>query len=242
VSTIKDSLDSILNQIDRSFEVVVVDQKSNDGSRQILQEYADAGKIRLFDMKTRNRGLGRQLAFEKSLGEYVIASVALDIFYKPVFKQLLESYQNFFDGKVVLFGNLEMSRRDVIEKIGGWRDLQWGEDIEHWARAAKAGLLIIVQDVTVTDWIRPFGRGRTRWGTVKYRYEMMRDLRRIGRHSWDKVADSPTLAGKVAMFLLMIAGTVGSAFKKSYPDPWNNSFKLSDYIYTKGFTLQVASD
>jgi hypothetical protein len=194
----------------------------------------------LFDMQTRNRGLGRQLAFEKSLGEYTIASIALDTVYKPIFKQLLRAYQNLFNGKIVRFDTLEISRKDIIEEIGGWRDFQWGEDIEHWARAARAGLFVEVRDISVAERTRPFGRGRNRWGTMKYRYEMMRDLRRMGRHRWDKVVDSPNLWGKAAMFLLMVAGSVGAGLKKSYRDPWNNLFRMSDYEYAKGFTLEDA--
>jgi len=229
--TIRQSLDTILNQVDERFEVVIADQRSTDGSRSILQEYADRGRIRVIDMQARNRGLGRQVAFEHSVGEYVIASIALDFFYRPIFTKLLRAYQEIFEGKVVRWDMLELSRRDVLEKIGGWRDFQWGEDIEHWARAAKAGLFVVVPRPPVADWTKPFGRGRSQWGVAKYRYEMMRDLRRMGRHRWDKVTDSPHLAGKAAMFALMIAGTVGASFKKAYHDPWNNSFRLSDYNY-----------
>jgi len=237
--TIRQSLDGILNQIDNSFEVVVVDQRSTDGSKEVLREYADAGRIKLFEMQLRNRGRGRQLAFEKSTGEYIIASVDLDIFYKPVFNRLLGVYRNLFDGKVVRFGTPEVSRRDVIEMIGGWRDLQWGEDIEHWSRAAKAGVFVMVTGLVVADWIRPYGRSRSRLNTIVYRYEMMRDLGRMGRHKWDKVVDSPTPWGKLAMLSLMIAGTIGAAFKRSYRDPWNNSFRLSDYTYEKELSLEA---
>jgi glycosyltransferase involved in cell wall biosynthesis len=229
--TVKQSLESLLNQIDDSFEVVVVDQGSDDGSERILRQYADAGRIQLFEMQTRNRGLGRQLAFQKSRGNYIISHVDLDIFYKPILKRLLDWYRDAFEGKLVMFGSLQLSSRGVIETIGGWRDLQWGEDIEQWARAAKSGLFVDVKGVSVADWTRPFGRGRSRWGTLKYRYEMMRDLRRMGRHRWDKVKDSPTVGGKVVMFMLMVGGTIGSLRKEQYRDPWNNLFTLSDYAY-----------
>ena len=76
--TLRRSIDAVLNQVDENFEVVVVDQRSTDGSRQILQEYADKGKIRLFDMRVRNRGLGRESAFEGSRGRYIISGMDTD--------------------------------------------------------------------------------------------------------------------------------------------------------------------
>jgi glycosyltransferase involved in cell wall biosynthesis len=229
--TVKECLDSILDQIDDRFEVVIADQRSTDGSRQILDSYAQKGRVRVIDMRVRNRGLGRQEAFEKSTGEYVIASIDLDNNYRPILSKLLRAYKDLFEGKIVRFGTLEISRRDVLQKIGGWRDLQWGEDIEHWARAAKAGLFVVVPRPEVAFWTKPFGRGRNRWGMMKYRYEMMRDLRRMGRHRWDKVVDSPHATGKAVMFALMIAGTIGALFKTAYHDPWNNLFKISGYDY-----------
>lgn len=231
-STIRQSLNSIVNQVDANYEIVVVDQRSTDGSRQILQEYADKGLVRVFDMQTRNRGLGRQIAFEKAEGDYVIASVNLDDCYEPIFAQILQSYRRLFQGKVAIFGSLEVASREVLQKIGGWRSLQWGEDIEHWARAAKIDAFVRVPDVKVTNTTRPFGRGRNRWQILKYRYEMMRDLRRVGRHRWDKVVDSPTMIGKASMLFLMMAGTVGAYLESQYRDPWNNSFKISDYTYS----------
>jgi len=49
--TISECINSILNQIDSRFEIVVVDNMSNDGSERILSEMAELGTIHLIRMK-----------------------------------------------------------------------------------------------------------------------------------------------------------------------------------------------
>lgn len=57
VDTIKQSLESILSQIDNNFEVIVVDNKSKDGSEKILKEFEKQGKIKVISIKcSRGRG------------------------------------------------------------------------------------------------------------------------------------------------------------------------------------------
>jgi glycosyltransferase involved in cell wall biosynthesis len=144
VLTVRQSLESILNQIDQDFEVVVVDQRSTDGSRQILQEYADGGKIRLFDMQVRNRGLGRQFAFEKSIGQYVIANVDTDDVYNAALPNLVAIYRERCNGFVMRVrssqhrkGAVTIATRDAINQVGGWRRLNYFEEVDLWLRAIK---------------------------------------------------------------------------------------------------------
>ena len=47
IDTIRESMKSIFNQLNESFEIVVCDNCSKDGSKEILQEYARRGKIKL---------------------------------------------------------------------------------------------------------------------------------------------------------------------------------------------------
>ena len=95
-------MDSLLSQTDESFEVVVADQKSTDGSRRILQEYADSGKIRLFDMQVRNRGLGREFAFENSRGRYIISGMDTDDIAIPGrLRILLDFYHSKCEGNLL---------------------------------------------------------------------------------------------------------------------------------------------
>lgn len=138
--TLRRSLESILNQIDEGFEIVVVDQGSTDGSWQMLQEYEKAGVIKLHRQPIRNRGLGRELAFEKSRGEYIISNVDLDDVFLPKFAEFVSLYRERCDG--VHLWNLtgaSIIPRSLVLRLGGWRDLNYGEDLDLASRAAQAG-------------------------------------------------------------------------------------------------------
>src|SRR5437870_11443577 len=56
--TLRQSVESILNQIDSSFEIVVVYNKSTDGSQLVLREHSDSGKLKLISARC-SRGEGQ---------------------------------------------------------------------------------------------------------------------------------------------------------------------------------------
>ena len=144
--TIKESLDSIVAQIDDSFEIVIVDSHSTDESAQLLSRYASNGTIKLISRKC-NRGKGRQVAFENSVGDYILAHFDMDIYYNPRLKELLKAYHQKYDGLLLCVDNLRdegaaslmIAPRKLLTSIGGWRDLQVGEDWELWRRAWEQG-------------------------------------------------------------------------------------------------------
>jgi glycosyltransferase involved in cell wall biosynthesis len=131
-------MESIFNQLTDSFEVVVCDNCSNDGSREILQEYAKKGKIKLIVARS-SRGKGRQLAFENSTARYVISGVDTDDKLKPDLKKFLSIYHRDHEGYMLSAGTIHIIPREIVEEIGGWRDLQWGEDVDFHKRAKSFG-------------------------------------------------------------------------------------------------------
>ena len=72
---IKETLDSLIRQTNKSFEVIVVDDGSKDQSLPIIEEYANRFKnIKLYTHPgNQNRGLAETviLGIEKSNGEYI---------------------------------------------------------------------------------------------------------------------------------------------------------------------------
>ena len=185
-STIEESLQSILGQINQDFEIVLVDGRSNDGSTKILKKYADEGKIRLIERKC-SRGLGREIALENSTGEYVISGLDMDDIFKPTLKLILDFYHEKTEGKLLTVVNGEttmISPRKLLNSLGGWRDLQFRENWELARRAAKEGnhkWTIFPIVVTITSKQR---RTSTR-SSLGYRYMRYRDNLRVGHKQFD---------------------------------------------------------
>ncbi len=148
------SLDSILKYINsEEFEIVVVDSKSTDGTREILQEYAR--KFRNFKIieEKCTRGRGRQIAFENSKGEYII-QVDLDTIYLPQWWKFIKAYENWEGrGKYAVQAIFSgIYPRHLLEKVGGWRDLQYAEDFDLWWRLIEINAFKWYPLVTGKNW------------------------------------------------------------------------------------------
>jgi len=134
-------LESILSQTDGGFEIVVSDNLSNDGSQEILQEYAEGGKIRLFRQKC-SRGAGREIAFENARGEYIVSGIDADDAMIPNrLSPLLEFYHEKCEGNLLRlqWSGIVIAPTELVRTLGGWRDLQWAENWDICERAARIG-------------------------------------------------------------------------------------------------------
>ncbi len=219
-ATVRQSLDSILNQIDERFEVIVVDSLSTDGSREILNEYAKAGKIKLIEKKC-SRGRGRQIAFENSSGAYVIANLDMDDVFSPKLKDFVEMYHAKCEGNLLRGAkntdinqwsqNVTMAPRTLLSEIGGWPDLQLYEDWYLWARAAKVNrYLWTVFSLAINETNHP--ERNTSSGKFKFRYLRYRESMRIGRTISFSKGEKVSMAQRIAKLL---AG-ISLHFYKSY--------------------------
>ncbi|GEM_PF-504767 len=154
-SKIKKSLDSILPYIDeKDWEVVIVDSKSTDGTVDILNKYKKIYKNFKVIEKKCKRGLGRQIAYKNSKGKYIIA-VDLDTVYYPTWFSFIEIYENIPNHeKFALHAPyLGIYPRQLVEKVGGWRNLQWGEDFDLWYRLLRINAFKWTPVVLGQNWI-----------------------------------------------------------------------------------------
>jgi glycosyltransferase involved in cell wall biosynthesis len=138
---VRTSLESLLTQIDDRFEIVVTDNLSNDGSEEILREYARNKKIRLFQTKC-SRGLGREIAFENARGEYIVSGIDTDdVLIPDRLSLLLDFYHNTCDGNLlrVQWSGISVAPADLVRRVGGWRDLQWSDNWDLFERASRIG-------------------------------------------------------------------------------------------------------
>lgn len=236
--TVRASLDSILNQIDARFEVVVVDGASTDGSWEILREYSQAGKIRLFQKKC-SRGLGRQVAFNNSVGDFIIANLDLDDVFEPSLGGLLELYHARCDGKLLLalgappdsqtwLPNVTLASRKLILRLGGWRDLQIGEDWDIWCRASKVGEFRTTEFPLARE-IGSQSKGRSVIRRMRRRYQTYRDYLKLGRTVF-----SPGEQVSSSQRAILILARLSAHFGPSYAEDYNRTFNPYDLKYFIG--------
>ncbi len=123
---------------DIEMELVLVDNYSNDGTYEILKELQSKYNIQLYKKKS-NRGLGRNIAFDKTEGIYTISVDVDEIFVDGTYRNIIINHNNLLDKNGIV--NFELSKRDVIEHAGNWnQELNAGEDIELRARILKTGV------------------------------------------------------------------------------------------------------
>jgi len=217
--TVSASLQSIISQIDHTYEIVVVDNMSDDGSEVVLREFASEGKIKLI-VERCSRGVGRQIAFENATGEYIIANLDMDDTFKQELPEFLKFYHDKCEGKLLLATadkerwsqNITLGPRSLIADLGGWRDLQWGEDWDLWRRAGRRGAyrwttFSLAQGINLHEERR---RARVK---LRQRYARYRDMLRLGRDIFspgERVSASQRAIARLARLT--------SPFYRSYND------------------------
>lgn len=237
--TVEASLNSILNQIDDNFEVIVIDNFSNDGSERILKNFSDQKKIRLI-MRRCNRGEGRELAFEESSGKYIIANLDLDDVFLPLLTKSLRVYHSAAEGFLLLLvtdtnlwaQNVTIGPRSLIESLGGWRDLQYGEDWDLWSRAAAVGKYKYRVYTLAERW-NPHPERAAALNKLKFRYFRYRDQLRLGREIFSEgehVNLSQRMIAFLARALLPFQKTYRSDFNRTF-DPYDRSYLLDSLSF-----------
>jgi len=234
-ATVRESLESILAQIDDRFEVIVVDNYSNDGSREVLQGYASSQRIKLIERHC-SRGRGRQIAFEESSGDYIISGVDLDDIFRPIFLRLAEAYHTFFEGKCLFMSGkheaITVVPRTLVERVGGWRDVPAGEDIDLWARIAKEGELIHVPYRRIQSEVNPHAGLVHR---TARRFDRTRSAFIIGLNPLKIESDPPTFHRKAARRVMIAAAYLAHFSHKTYKDNREYKYRLATIHMSESF-------
>ena len=66
-----ESIESVLSQTYKKWELIFIDNNSSDNSKKILYEYKDKRIFYFKSKKTLNLGRARQLAFNKCRGDFI---------------------------------------------------------------------------------------------------------------------------------------------------------------------------
>lgn len=206
VNTIRESMESVLAQMTSDFEVIVCDNCSTDGSRQVLEEYSRKGRIKLIVEKS-SRGKGRQIAFENSSGDYIISGMDTDDVIKQTLKDILRMYHSQHEGYMLSFDTIHIIPRYLVEAVGGWRDLQWGEDVDFTRRVESMSKLHYFTDATgIIE-----RRGRVKRGVlykIKEDYRCCQSCYKLGKNVFDSVKMYPWYKQPMQFVIALVAVVV----------------------------------
>ena len=127
-STVEDSVKSVF---DPSYDIVIVDSYSRDGTWEKLQKLKKEFNLTLLRLKS-TRGRGRAYALEHCPDSSTTAYFDLDVRYNENFHKVLKSGLK----ELLVFGPIltYVQTKEEILRFGNWPDLNFGEDIEFLSR------------------------------------------------------------------------------------------------------------
>ncbi len=125
--TIGDTIDSVLEQTWDDFEILVIDGKSTDSTRKIVESYKDE-RIRFFSEKDNGVYFAMNKGYEESKGE-VIGFLNSDDFFAHT--NVLQEYVNgFLSNFDCCYGDIEYVTnvsREVCETLRLWKPGEYNE-------------------------------------------------------------------------------------------------------------------
>lgn len=149
VETIAASLTSVLEQLDETYEVVVVDDGSTDGSEEILKNLeSEYENLRVVpEAGNDNLGEARNHSFELANGDYILSAIDTDDQFTKCIQEFVSLYHQFEAGRdedfLLLAGGLYIAPRELLLDTP-YRSLGYGEDRDFYRRLiAKDALLSI---------------------------------------------------------------------------------------------------
>lgn len=117
---LNECIDSILTQVDKCVEIILLDDCSPDNSRDILRQYEHLSQVTVLEGK-KNRGLSgaRNYLLEHATGEYVWFIDSDDVMHEGAYKKVI----NVLQAKPVdvLFGNYIAWRGNYRRKKNGFK-------------------------------------------------------------------------------------------------------------------------
>lgn len=101
---LEETIDSLLNQTLKTFEIICVDDGSTDESVNILKKYNKSDdRIKLLKQNHKGAGAARNLGLSVALGNYVVFLDSDDIFFETMLDKIVEKGKKT-QADVVLFG------------------------------------------------------------------------------------------------------------------------------------------
>ena len=77
---IKKSIDSVLSQTYKNFELIIIDDGSTDNSKEIIEKYKNDIKVTIVYQKNKGLNVTNNIAIKLSKGKYIVRLDADDYF------------------------------------------------------------------------------------------------------------------------------------------------------------------
>ena len=224
------SLYKALSDFERNYELVIVDNYSTDGTwEKLLKLRRIIKNMKLLRCKC-SRGKGRDIALRHTNGDYVMY-VDFDCLFSNELNAVIAKLRRICaKGEIWNFGFA--TRETMIEQVGGWKDLNFGEDWELLWRAIKRGvkLKIItvkspIQNVRLTS-NGVYGEKRYAQSKKTYVLRKLKNLRDTvigyGLNPTHVIYSSNSLS-RPSTFMLLIFSTAYS-FVNALKGDMNNTY------------------
>lgn len=131
---LKDSIDSVLQQTFEDFELICIDDGSNDDSLNILNEISKRdSRVKVISQENRGAGVARNRGIEESLGEYICF---IDSDDHMACEYLEKAYENMIanNSDIVMYkiGNIKNNERVIIKPYFAFDKIFKGVDFDNF--------------------------------------------------------------------------------------------------------------
>jgi glycosyltransferase involved in cell wall biosynthesis len=113
---IKDTIDSVLNQIYQDFEIVVVNDGSTDDSAKVVESIKD-DRIRLIHQKNAGVAVARNTGIKQARAEYIAFLDADDIWLPNHLEEIKQLIQKFSEAKAFSTAYEARTKNKIYKKI-----------------------------------------------------------------------------------------------------------------------------
>ena len=127
------SINTIAEELGREFEIVVSHRPAEDSMHPFMRQLRKScPNLVLLESNIESYGQGKSISFNYSTGKFVVP-FDTEIVYPIAYSDVLHDFLKF-KLKRLYYSELSIVSREVIEEVGGWRNLSNGEDIDLFSR------------------------------------------------------------------------------------------------------------
>ncbi len=89
---ISESIDSVLAQTYRGFEIIIVDDGSTDNTKEVVEKWGQSDKVRYFYQENKGPGAARNRGIKESKGDYIAFLDADDLWLPEKLKKQMDKF------------------------------------------------------------------------------------------------------------------------------------------------------